>query len=95
MRFVHTQEADRLKEALRSILAEPGSTAAQLQQVAGLALQLHERLQEAVTEARAFATQQVNDLATLKRGPQVRPVAPGGRPDLHQLQPCRAANSSP
>lgn len=64
---VRVQEADKLKEALRQLLEQPGSTAGELQQVAQLYNALREKVVDAVTEARAFAAQQQSDLATLKR----------------------------
>ncbi len=48
-------------------MEQPGSTAGELQQVAQLFNTLREKVVDAVTEARAFAAQQQNDLATLKR----------------------------
>ncbi|EFJ53122.1 hypothetical protein VOLCADRAFT_115699 [Volvox carteri f. nagariensis] len=61
------QEAERLKEALAQLLQQPGSTAADFQQIAHMFNSLLEKLADAATEARAFAAQQASDLATLKR----------------------------
>ncbi|GIL49858.1 hypothetical protein Vafri_6156 [Volvox africanus] len=61
------QEAERLKEALGQLLKHPGSTASDFQEIAHLFNGLLDKLNDAATEARAFAAQQASDLATLKR----------------------------
>ncbi|PNW82263.1 hypothetical protein CHLRE_06g278154v5 [Chlamydomonas reinhardtii] len=81
------QEADKLKEALRQLLEQPGSTAGELQQVAQLYNALREKVVDAVTEARAFAAQQQSDLATLKRS--------SAQADLHTDVEMKRARDEP
>ncbi|KXZ52275.1 hypothetical protein GPECTOR_10g906 [Gonium pectorale] len=64
---VLVQEADKLQEALARLSQRPGSTAAEFEEVAQQFTVLREKLADAATEARAFAAQQANDLASLKR----------------------------
>ncbi|KAG2445151.1 hypothetical protein HYH02_008619 [Chlamydomonas schloesseri] len=81
------QEAEKLKDALRQLLEQPGSTAGELQQVAQLFNTLREKVVDAVTEARAFAAQQQSDLATLKRS--------SAQADLHTDVEMKRARDEP
>ncbi|KAG2439554.1 hypothetical protein HXX76_004907 [Chlamydomonas incerta] len=81
------KEAEKLQHALRQLLEQPGSTAGELQQVAQLFNTLREKVVDAVTEARAFAAQQQNDLATLKRS--------SAQADLHSDVEMKRARDEP